>query len=117
MMARLSVVLPVYNVERYLALCLETVRQQSMADIEIICVDDASTDATAQIALSHGVKLLSLTQKPAGWTGKTWACQSGADKAEGDLLLFLDADVRLQKDGLLSHEWQESEQGPPRKYY
>ncbi len=96
----ISVIIPARNEEKNLPLLLSDLRAQTLVPFEIICVDDASTDATAQIALDFGVKLISLTEKPAGWTGKTWACQNGADRAESDLLLFLDADVRLQKDGL-----------------
>ena len=96
----LSVIIPARNEEKNLPLLLSDLRAQTLVPFEIICVDDASTDATAQIAKDFGVKVLSLTQKPAGWTGKTWACQNGADNAEGDLLLFLDADVRLNQDGL-----------------
>jgi len=96
----LSVIIPARNEEKNLPLLLSDLRAQTLIPFEIICVDDASGDATAQIALDYDVKLISLQEKPEGWTGKTWACQNGADMAEGDLLLFLDADVRLKKDGL-----------------
>ena len=43
-MPRISVVVPVYNVERYLARCLESLRSQTLADIEIVCVNDGATD-------------------------------------------------------------------------
>ncbi len=44
--------------------------------------------------------MVSLADKPDGWMGKTWACQNGADLAKGDLLLFLDADVRLGNNAI-----------------
>lgn len=95
-----SIIIPARNEEKNLALLLKDLSTQILPAHEIICVDDASEDATARIALSFGVKLISLHDKPAGWTGKSWACQNGADAAKGDLLLFLDADVRLGKDGI-----------------
>lgn len=67
---------------------------------EIICVNDASDDNTADVALSFGVKLINVTEKPEGWVGKSWACQTGADHARGDSFLFLDADVRLAPDSI-----------------
>lgn len=51
--------------------------------------------------MANGVKLITLKSKPEGWTGKSWACQNGADAAKGELLLFLDADVRLGPDGMI----------------
>ena len=45
-MPAISVIVPVYNVERYLPLCIDSIRNQTFKDIEIICVDDHSTDGT-----------------------------------------------------------------------
>ncbi len=97
----ISVIIPARNEEKTLPLLLEDLRNQSIQPFEIICVDDESTDATAQIAESYGVRVISLHNKPEGWTGKTWACQNGADTAKGELLLFLDADIRLGRNGIL----------------
>jgi 4,4'-diaponeurosporenoate glycosyltransferase len=96
----ISVIIPARNEEKSLLLLLKDLNAQSVPAFEIICVDDASEDATAQTALCFGVRLLSVHDKPKGWTGKSWACQKGAKAAKGDVLLFLDADVRLGKDGL-----------------
>lgn len=49
MMKNISVIIPVYNVEKYLSDCLESVIQQSMREIEIICVNDGSTDNSYNI--------------------------------------------------------------------
>lgn len=95
-----SVIIPARNEEANLPLLLGDLRVQTLPPYEVLCVDDASEDATAQVAMAHGAKLISLPNKPEGWTGKTWACQNGANAATGDLLLFLDADVRLGKDGV-----------------
>lgn len=49
MMPKISVVIPVYNVEKYLKECLDTVKGQTLKDIEIICIDDGSTDSSGRI--------------------------------------------------------------------
>jgi 4,4'-diaponeurosporenoate glycosyltransferase len=97
---KLSVIIPARNEEKSLPLLLEDLRGQSCKPFEIICVDDESSDATAQIAESYDARVILLKSKPDGWVGKTWACQNGANAAEGELLLFLDADVRLGEDGI-----------------
>lgn len=48
-MAKISIIVPVYNVERYLKECLDSIQKQTLSDIEIICVDDGSTDGSAEI--------------------------------------------------------------------
>lgn len=97
---KISVIIPVRNEEENLALLLEDIKYQSMPLFEVICVDDNSEDATAEVAESFNVTLISVHDKPDDWTGKAWACQVGANKANGKLLLFLDADVRLHPDAI-----------------
>lgn len=96
----ISVIIPARNEEHNLPLLLADLSAQTIPDLEIICIDDESMDLTGQIALENGAKLITLRSKPDGWTGKSWACQNGADAAMGELLLFLDADVRLEPDGI-----------------
>lgn len=96
----ISVIIPARNEEHNLPLLLADLSAQTLPNLEIICIDDESEDSTGQIALANGVKLITLKSKPEGWTGKSWACQNGADAAKGELLLFLDADVRLGPDGI-----------------
>ena len=96
----ISVIIPARNEEQNLDLILHDLKKQSLIPLEIIVVDDMSEDRTAAIAMERGARLISVQQKPEGWTGKTWACQCGADASGGELLLFLDADVRLGENGL-----------------
>ncbi len=96
----ISVIIPARNEEHNLPLLLADLSAQTFPNLEIICVDDESEDSTGQIALENGVKLITIKSKPEGWIGKSWACQNGADTATGELLLFLDADVRLGPDGI-----------------
>ena len=99
-MARLSIIIPARNEEQNLALLLGDLRNQTLDIHEIICVDDGSTDQTASIATAAGARLITSAPRPAGWLGKSWACQQGGEAATGTLLLFLDADVRLSPTGI-----------------
>lgn len=100
MFPAVSVIIPARNEEKNLPLLLEDLRKQTLRPFEIVCADDDSEDETAHIARDCGAAVLSLRDKPEGWTGKTWACQNGANAAKGELLLFLDADVRLGQNGI-----------------
>lgn len=69
--------------------------------LEILVVDDHSTDNTSSVAKSYGVRVLSLDQElPRGWKGKPYACHQGALITSGDWLLFTDADTVHTKDGI-----------------
>ena len=55
-MKKVSVIIPVYNVEEYLSECLESISNQKFSDIEIICVDDGSTDSSLEILKEYAQK-------------------------------------------------------------
>ena len=95
-----SVIIPARNEADDLPLLLMDLRRQTIPVFEIIVADDGSEDATARIAAACGARVITLNGKPEGWAGKPWACQNGADAARGELLLFLDADVRLGPEGI-----------------
>ena len=64
-------------------------------------VDDDSADRTAAVAAAAGARVVvAARSRPEGWTGKAWACHTGAEATTGDLLLFLDADTVLAPDAL-----------------
>lgn len=91
-MPKLSIVLPVYNVERYLPTCLESVRGQTMRDLEIVCVDDGSTDRSP-ILLRMAAELdprIVVVSQPNG--GLSSARNAGLRAATGELVLFVDSD-------------------------
>ena len=67
---------------------------------EVVVVDDASRDATAAVARAGGARVVPAGTPPPGWTGKAWACHTGAAATTGDLLLFLDADTVLRPGAL-----------------
>jgi glycosyltransferase involved in cell wall biosynthesis len=89
-----SVIVPARNEEVSLGACLESLVAQSGAAFEIIVVDDGSTDATRKIAESFaGVQVIAPGPLPPGWTGKNNAVFAGARHAQGEWLLFTDADT------------------------
>ena len=96
----LSIVIPARDEEQNLPRLLASIADSSMRPAEVLVVDDSSTDDTAGIAQRFGARVLTSPQLPPGWTGKSWACHQGAQRATGDLLLFLDADTYFVPGGL-----------------
>ena len=101
--SRLSIIIPAYNEEKRLPPLLASLQSQHQRPLEILVVDDASTDRTASIAAAFaaayadgGVRVIRSEDMGEGWVGKSRACWSGARQAHGDWLLFLDADTRLE---------------------
>ncbi len=95
-----SVIVPARNEANRIGELLRALSVQSALPLEVIVVDDESADETAVVAERLGARVVHAPPRPEGWMGKTWACQSGADEAAGDTLLFLDADVWLAPDAI-----------------
>ena len=98
----MSVIIPARNEEINLPNILMDLHNQTIKVHEIICVDDSSEDKTPEIIKEYGATEITVSELPSGWKGKTWACQNGARAATGDILLFLDADVRLSDTAIES---------------
>lgn len=102
---RVSVLIPARNEERNLRTCLDAVRALEWPDLEIVLIDDRSTDATPRIAAEAAaadprVRVMGGTDLPEGWMGKSWALHQAAATATGEWLLFLDADVTVHPRAL-----------------
>ena len=97
---QLSIIIPARNEEQNLPTLLRSLAAQSIRPREIIVVDDASNDRTAEIAQQKGARVISSQPLPDGWRGKTWACHQGAQATTGEWLLFLDADTWFEPEGL-----------------
>ncbi len=96
-----SIIVPARNEEVSLRRCLESLVSQTGVSLEIIVVDDASTDGTCQIAESFaGVQVVEAGNLRPGWTGKNNAVFTGAARAHGSWLLFTDADTSHQPGSL-----------------
>lgn len=100
----ISILIPARNEEKNIRKCINSVLAQKYPAFEILVYDDLSQDGTAAIVKSYGsnVKLLTGKKLPFGWTGKNWACHNLARQAQGELLLFIDADVTLKPNALPS---------------
>lgn len=93
-----SVVLTVYNGEKYLPECLDSIMSQTLRDIEIICVDDASTDETPQILENYRDRMTVITNAENCMAGESR--NRGFQKATGEYVIFLDADDIFEPDML-----------------
>ncbi|MCD8377281.1 MAG: glycosyltransferase [Candidatus Gastranaerophilales bacterium] len=99
-MTKVSVIIPVYNSEKYLAECLESIVSQSLKDIEIICVDDGSTDKSPGILNKYSLKdnrVILLNQKN---SAQSEARNRGLEIAKGDYIYFLDSDDYVEQNML-----------------
>ncbi|MEO6068217.1 MAG: glycosyltransferase family 2 protein [Gemmatimonadota bacterium] len=104
---RLSVIIPARNEEEVIERCVRSILASTYAPLEIVVVDDRSTDGTAvvveRLALHDArVKLVRGEPLPEGWFGKPWACVQGYRAASGELLCFTDADS-IHEPALLAH--------------
>lgn len=98
-MAKVSVIIPVYNTEKYLRKCLESVCNQTLSDIEIICIDDCSTDGSLEILKEYSkkderIKLVELKENK----GAGAARNLGIDNAKGEYIGFVDSDDWIDLD-------------------
>jgi hypothetical protein len=102
---RVAVLLPVRDEAGRVTPCLSALLDQRGVDnLEIVVLDDGSSDGTADVVRSVAggrVRLLTGAPLPAGWLGKPYACQQLADAVpEADVLVFVDADVVLEPDAI-----------------
>ena len=91
-MSKVSIILPIYNVQEYLRECLDSVCSQSLADIEIICVNDGSTDSSLDIINEYAAKdkRIVVLSGPNGGYGK--AMNKGLDCATGEYIGIVEPD-------------------------
>ncbi len=102
-----SVVIPARNEEMRIASTVESVLSQSEKRLEVIVVDDRSTDRTSQVvreiqAKDSRIGLVRGRELPSGWVGKNWACHQGFEQSRHDWILFIDSDTRLERSAVAS---------------
>ena len=97
-----SIIIPARNEAATIRGVMESILRSTYSPIELLVVDDRSTDQTATIAgqlqSDPRTRLVPGAELPEGWYGKPWACYQGYQQARGDLLLFTDADTRHQPE-------------------
>lgn len=104
---KISVLIPARNEENNITDCLNSILNQTYKADEIIVMDDQSTDNTISIVeefqLKHSeIKVYKNENLPEKWLGKNWACYNLFLKSKNEYLLFVDADVRLDKNAIES---------------
>lgn len=107
---KVSVVVPIYNVELYLEECLDSLVKQTLKEVEVVCVNDASTDTSLDIAMKYAkeyknVKVINHLNNG----GLSVSRNTGLIEAKGEYIYFLDSDDYLELDALekcykLAHE-------------
>lgn len=104
-----SVIIPVYNTERYLQECLDSVLSQGVDDVQIVCVNDGSTDGSLSVLEEYQVKDKRVIIISQGNQGLAGARNTGIKNADGKYILFLDSDDMLY-EGALSEISQQLKQ-------
>ena len=100
---KISVIVPVYNVEPWLERCIDSILTQSLVDFECICIDDGSSDASVQILTKYAdadsrIKIIRFPEN----SGVCAARNAGIDSATGDYIYFMDSDDWIDSDLLES---------------
>ena len=96
-MEKISVIIPVYNAEKYLSRCLESVINQTYKNLEIICINDKSTDNSAKILEEYSQDSRIIVLNNENNQGSAISRNNGLDIATGDYVYFIDADDYIEK--------------------
>jgi len=108
-MSAVSVVMPVYNCRPYLAECLASVLSQTLADLEVLCIDDGSTDGSAEILAAYAAKDPRVRVFSQANAGAAAARNLGLTKAAGDYVAFMDGDDLYPSVDVLERLYREAE--------
>ena len=95
-MPQISVIIPVYNTEEYLKQCIDSVLNQEDIDVELILLDDGSTDKSVYICQKYSEKYGNIHFFKGKHGGVSDARNCGIKRAKGDYIMFLDSDDFLQ---------------------
>lgn len=99
-MTKISVIIPVYNVEKYLSKCIESVLAQDFSDYEILLIDDGSTDNSGKICDEYAEKYSAIKVIHQQNNGLGGARNTGIENAQGEYLLFVDSDDTINEKTL-----------------
>jgi glycosyltransferase involved in cell wall biosynthesis len=99
-MVKVSVIIPVYNVVKYLPSCLDSIVSQTLQDIEIICINDGSTDNCSEVLKQYAQKDRRITVITQPNQGISSARNNGVAHAKGEYISFVDSDDEIAPDFL-----------------
>ncbi len=97
-MDKISLIIPIYNTEKYLRRCLDSACNQTYKNMEIICIDDGSTDDSGKIADEYGLKYPNVRVIHQHNKGESAARNKGLEVASGDYIGFMDCDDWIEPD-------------------
>lgn len=97
-MPKISIIVPMYNSEKYIKKCLESILNQTYEDFEVLLVNDGSTDKTESIVNRYNDKRIKYIKNKKSGIGKTR--NLGIDKSKGEYLMFVDSDDYLDKSAV-----------------
>lgn len=92
---KVSIIIPTFNEEKVILSCLESLKKQSLKDIEIIVIDDGSSDKTVALVSNLKSEMKNLTLLTQNHNGPGAARNLAASKAQGEILVFVDADMEF----------------------
>ncbi len=100
-MIKVSVIIPIYNVEKYLEECLESVTNQTLKDIQIICINDGSTDKSSNILKRYAeidsrIEIINNSKN----YGQSYSRNRGLEFAQGEYIYFLDSDDKITDNAM-----------------
>lgn len=99
-MIKVSIIIPVYNVERYLEECLESALNQTLKDIEIICINDGSSDKSLEILNKYESRYDNITVMSNENKGQGYCRNKGLKVSRGEYIYFLDSDDYIESDAM-----------------
>lgn len=94
----ISIIVPVYNVEKYLNRCIKSILNQTFKDYEVILVDDGSKDSSSKMCDEYALKYTNFKVIHKDNAGLGFARNSGLDLAKGKYIMFVDSDDYLERD-------------------
>lgn len=107
-MTKISVIMPVYNVEKYLPQCLESVLAQTLSDIEIICVNDGSTDDSLKVLQEYKSRDERIVIIDKANEGSGVARNTALAIARGEFVYFVDSDDWLDNENVLEKIYEKA---------
>ncbi len=109
-MVKVSVIVPVYNMERYLRQCMDSILGQTLRDIEVFCINDGSVDASLAILQQYQQEDGRVTIVDQKNQGAARSRNTGIRQAKGKYVIFMDSDDWYPSEGILEMLYQAAEQ-------